>query len=1151
MKKIKGFSKLIAVMIILMLAISMTIGSIGIAFAGQAPNTGDPISEFTVPTSLTYGEDVKFSIGAGVQLTITAPNGKEITKNVDDEYKFDQLGNYTFTWKQGNEEYKKQVLCSLEDEILFRVENSGLGLPMYAAKGLKITNSNATDGVNTFPKATLYKKLSDGTYEDLNAAYDIIVYAPDGVTASETTVASGAEYEFANVGTYVVSYVCKLDGGAKVYSQDYKINVKSSYTNTQLPVLTVNNIPSSLSLNTKVTLPKAEVSTTVSENKNVVVKVTVKVDGNAVKEALVDTKTGYATGTTANDVNFENDFNMSFYPTVLDGQYVIEYQAIDFYGNKSNIIKNTITCVDKTAPQLIKIADDQIPSDWALTVNKAQVGADNKVIKNASGVVQTEATNYGTTIKFPMPEYSDNSGDVVKVKFTIKNSTDSTNSSEVLSITNINARETDGTVAADAKFTKNSVYTEDVEFTDNGFTFDFTKYEGNAKNNNLKTGTYTVTYTATDSKNQSSTKEYTITVSETKEYLANPEVNVEFDEYIYAGNKKVEYTIPTATASDSNDSRLAKVYTISNGTDTLDVESGDVLIINDIDVNGTVIKAAYLKSDTDKYGNLISGATTLDVSATSVLKFNFKATNDVGLFDSEESDVVLLKASDFTGNITATSIDLNDHNYVDGSITDLVGINNDGTYYTGDAINVGGLAISAQTNALRKYTGFEITVLDENGNILSSGLSLETFRPKNSNLIIIKDITFSTNTAGDYKIVVRAFDITGNSQISTIPVEVIASSTGGSGEDVGTNTAATFVSEGTVGKSYTLQNSGSTNKPVHATKKFISRKITNAGQFSLLGDDFTAYTKGTTYFQEVYYEADDFDDATTLGDKYHFTADSSETITMSLQGKMPVYAAKYVANADGSLNIANALKLPLMIGYTSSVNSSDVTLTVKYNSTKVDVHKYNYDEGTSTYTQADKDAKVFDGYYVMANSDGKYSVEYTALVSGLTNGTASYEVLVGDTRSVSFTIAENTTTYVANKSNNLFNFEVMNLDTIYSDSTKMDNVEITKTVKFNGEEVYSVTGTGTTGANKKTESSSDDGYQFTQDGIYTVIYKTVNPVNNLEYTETVYITVNGAATSNPEIPKIITIVVVSLGILILAGALVYIAAFSKKKTNKK
>ena len=96
-----------------------------------------------------------------------------------------------------------------------------------------------------------------------------------------------------------------------------------------------------------------------------------------------------------------------------------------------------------------------------------------------------------------------------------------------------------------------------------------------------------------------------------------------------------------------------------------------------------------------------------------------------------------------------------------------------------------------------------------------------------------------------------------------------------------------------------------------------------------------------------------------------------------------------------------------------------------------------------------------------------------------------------------------------------------------------------------GNEVYSVSDKGTTGANKTTPSK-DETYTFTMTGTYTVEYTATDKAGNSSvYQDTINVSATDRTNAMPL--KVLRTVLIIVGVILIAGVILYFVRFRKVK----
>lgn len=1053
-----------------------------------------------VPTECDYGQKFTVPSVTGTEVTVTAPNGTTATRDQDGKVTATQVGNYTVTYTKSGASYDFNVYVTLDEEYFLKVDNNGADIPSYIAKG----------GSFDLPAASVVYYDENNILRSYPGTVEVKVSDSYG-----NTYDAGDKVENVNNGKMFITYSATLDGG-KVLTQEYTVNVQSTFSDTVAPTLAVSGVSSEYSINNSVKLPTATVSDNFDENVKVEITV-VDPDGNKVKSVDID-EYGYAyqaEGTTYEELKFDNDEAMTFYP-VKTGTYTITYVAYDDAGNKSvsKVFKPTVK--DSSAPKFEDIADYQIPETWGLTVT------------NASG-------NANTDILLPIPTLVDNKDHVpagvegdenlISLYFRI---TDTEYSRNIVEIKNVLA----DSDSDDSKYTSTGTYgTEGQAYsfdkTTGNFTFNFGNYNRTDKSGEAlddKSGSYTVYYRAEDSSGNRSTKTFTIELEDTYTDTEAPTTaEVTVPSYISVADEYIN--IPSPQTADAKDSNLKVDYVlyskVGSTVNSLAVDGGEhadivteggkvKLVINkgktyekSIEIGDTVY---FCVTATDSVGNVKTNSTNSSLTA-------FDDTN----YDTCEAAVKVI-SSETTAGTTLTytgSINLE----VGGSaISDANPIKADST------VNAGGFKVEISNPDMRKYVGFEVSLVDANGN--EQNVTLETYSEVTGGKAVlhVENLTFVPGAAGTHHLNIRIFDVNDNNKVYSYEFEVDPSDTEG-----GVATQATTISSsGSTFVKYNLHNDKIENIPGSTTGDiyYVVRKI-NGGRFSLMGSEFIAKAQGSYAITDGYIKADsngevqnyDYNYVTIYGaydGKY--TIDVTDTVApvIDIQGVFPTYGKKYDKNdADNT-----TVKLPAIVAYSEN-GSAKVEVTVKdKDSSKVDVTK----EADGTYT-------------FKATKDGVYTVTITATRASATPVTMTKSISIGDVIGPEFTVNAPSTRM---KVGDTFSFSSMTL----ASGESNEGVTITKKlIDPSKEEVSSATISGSY-ASYAEKTGSD--ITLDKSGTYEVVYTATDAVGNVttqRYTITVSASGSGSATTFTTLSTVLIIVAVVL----LAGVIVYVVRFRKVK----
>ena len=571
MKKLK---RLLTAVCSLALVVALAVGNMGLvayAVTGGGEDNADFKLDTDIVTSVAYGEQFDVATVDGFTVTVTDPSGKEVEVS-GGKVTADQLGNYMISYTQGDMEYTFKVNSTMGatydltiGEVINGVLYAEADIPSYANVDREYIIPAAYLSITEDGKTTIVRKVE-----------------PQFTGVAVTETANG--YEFDAAGTVFVRYETTVDGGSKVVSKNYEIQVQQNFEDDTAPTMTVTSFPKTAQLNSKLTLPKA----TVTDDYDKVVRVEITVidpDGNAVTSATVDEETGYATAYGEDVLYFDNAGSKTyasegevvmdglyFYPQTK-GDYKVTYKAIDDSGNEADMLEYTIAASDGRAP-VISYSADKVPTNWGWNT-----------VTNIEGQLE------GNTILFGMPEFYDN--DTATADIVVTLTITDPNGRTVVRFDNIN---TDGDVTYTST---NSIFETAPTYTfvhGTGFEFDVKKYvedimEATADNDTtyVVTGNYSVVYTAKDTTgNTASTATYYINMVEDYVDETEPTVTINNAPERVVVRDGLTFTVPTASFYSREDSNLTTSYQLVSGEASIDVESEEVLNIE----GGTSVKGA-------------------------------------------------------------------------------------------------------------------------------------------------------------------------------------------------------------------------------------------------------------------------------------------------------------------------------------------------------------------------------------------------------------------------------------------------------------------------------------------------------------------------------------------------------------------------------
>ncbi len=1096
-----------------------------------------------VQSECDYGDSFTVPVVSGATVTVTKPDGNDIADlGTADGGKYTvkaaYLGNYVVKYTASDMSYSFNVNVTLDKEYFLKVADNGADIPTYIQKGdtfkipdAKVVYYDDNNILNDYPGKI------DLTVSDSYGKND---YKPGDTFAANTN------------GKVYLTYSARLDGesGNKYFNKTFTINVQTKFEDSLAPSITVSGVPSDVSVNRSVTLPKATATDNNDENIKIVIEVT-DPNGNKVRKTDIN-EYGYAYQDKAKldadvkadadkddsavrtypVVEFDNDKAMVFYP-VMEGQHKVSYQAFDDKGNTSTRREFTINVSDLAAPVIREVAEHLIPETWGLTVKKA-----NPVKGGAAVNVED------TTIRFKVPEVVDNKdhayaqgeddADLISLYFRI---TDADNSRTIVEFTNILAPNgEDGKASADATFKGNSTYgakktgesdkdqyEEYVFNKDNDFVFDLSLYNKTDKAGDKAalTGSYTVLFRARDKSNNTSSKTYTITVND--EYVDDAiPTTAEVPVPAYIAENEDSFDVPSPIVADASDSRLYVVYRIysNNGEDLK--ENGRYITVDGGE------KAEFTLENGDRYLYINKGETyEKKLKLGTDMYFYVSATDKVGNF---RSNVV-----DADGNFIDVTADGNEEKYADSEAVvkvitpnanaklDYASEINFGSaeIKTGDTVKAGGFTVTT-TEDMRYYTGFEVSVYDPLGNTLKD-VRLETFSAVSGSdaVIYVKNIEFKASVGGNHYLVVRALNVNGKSVVNAYPFSVTKKTS--SGTD--TSAASSIGTTGEVNKTYKLHNDVIKNIGEQGNNYTVVRKI-SGGVFALIGNEITVKSNVSYYVTDGYMDVSKIngyqsfeDTATQYGKKYSVSVTDSATPVIEVLGVMPTYAPKYDSSKPETL-----ITLPTVVAYTE--NGAAV----------VDIKITDKDSKEITPTENEDGSYSFKG-----EKDGVYTVIYTATYANATPVTAEYKINVGDVVGPEFK-------YVGGTQGRMTigdTFTFGNLELTDANESKTGVTITKKLIDPSKSEVSSATVNGSFNSNWDKKNNGTD-IELNMGGVYEVVYTVTDPVGNsttLRYT----INVTGSGSTSSSSMTVLSTVLIVVAVVLLAGVIVYVVRFRKVK----
>lgn len=1132
MKKIKSIWMRLFVIVI---SVAMMIGCFGgVVLAdstGNAPTQGVSLhTSGHVPSKVALGDS--FSVPAaeaGVTVSVKRPDGVELSAS--ESYLASNLGNYTVTYSNGDVSYTYTINCYEEAEYFIYVDDNGAGIPNYIKLGESFTLPAWSLAMYDEDKNLV--KLTDD--DNVAISWTLTGAARDEVAGETVTMSA--------LGSQIVTLSAQFEGSNKVYSQEFTVIVQSSLEDTKAPTIrNIANMPSSASVNTKVSLPIAVAEDNYDENVLITVKV-VDPNGEAVKEVVVNDN-GYAVEELTENRAFDNDKVTSFYPTKT-GTYVVTYVATDDAGNSSSEHTYKITVSDRTGPVIVDVKDDLIPTVWGL-----------RSVENAEGEV---LTGDDLTIEIPIPEVVDNL-DV----FNLNTAQDawSGNVTMTVEIANPNATvarwsaltpaEIENGVAINATSPSNSTYNKYFKDDVDGVTigvnssdkavlrFNFGDFfDENTTESKTKagvTGNWTITFSFRDAANNggynNSQKVYTINVSDMA-FVDDEAPEVEapaLPDYLIVGGAEDTYTVPSIVVSDDKDSALTEIYRVYSASENqyINVVGGEELSI--VEETG---KYYFENEDGDR------------VELADAIYFAYSATDDAG-------NVTALKDgdADYAINVYAAR-DGFESTGVNFEIVDSVEAGTVNEQIVGD-FTVAGIA-------QREFVGFELTIKNEDG-IALDGVSSYFFFSKVGDVesLNVRNIKFNPANGGEYELNVRILDANGNSYVYAKKFNAVKV------EDsvvVGPQAAATsWGATGTTNKSYMLQRKSFTVSGTSADEYVRVFKI-YGGSFSILGYEFTPKAQGGYTITEFYAKQADalaaanIETVLTKNAVYGMTVTDEDKAIFEVDGVIPTYVEKTNTpeNANRYEDGAYYITDPI-IAYSASRNH-DVTVTYtnpdgnQYTAKKV----YEYvgsDVNAADYSFKEEADYEFHGRFALIlDEDGSYEVT-AKTVDANGSSTKTFTIKVGDIEAAQFVLD---TAAMRATVGDTFSYRTIRDIVLGAGET---NSDITVTYRLvepgsGSSEVSSVS--GSIKLNKLTASNNvytinldDSEYVFEKSGDYTVEITLTDAAGN-KSVQKYTITVSTKTSTTPTSLTMLSTILIIVGILLIAGVVVYLIRFRKHR----
>lgn len=1158
--------------IVLVISVAMMIGCLGgIVFADFSDTSVEYFhAPGNIPSKVILGkEDIVVPKADGGEIEVTDPNGIIITATNPEAvgntftYAASKLGNYTVTYIKNGLRYSYIINCYEEKEYFISVDRNGADVPTYMKE----------NGSFKLPQWFLATNDDDGKVvpvDDSDIEYKWKWGSDSDYTVFDKDTDSDKAISIDGSQNNTLILAASIGNSKKIYSKEYTVITQNNFEDESAPTLrNISNVPSSGSINTKVTLPKATAED--DYDSNVRVEISVKdPDGEPVKQVTLNDQ-GYAIETLEGAVAFDNIDVMEFYPTKI-GTYTVEYTAIDDAGNKTPRPHTyTINVTDRTVPVITEVPDeDTIPNKWGL--------------KSASNGANEDK---GSTLWIPVPNVVDNvdkfdltdaEGSKISLTVEIKNP-----NVTVARFYKLSAQKLSDETSSDLTINKgNSSYgdyfkddADGVKLTqEKGYLAikinfaDFVDKEYIDAHTDLNkkeaavTGDWTVTFQFYDANNNggygNAQKIYTINIEDIDFIDKDAPVieELELPEYLLLGNGNDTFTVPYTYVNDNNDTRLNEEYYIYTLTDESEMDENNKLAVE----GGEELE---IVKDAQKYyfQKEVEGE-QVKFELKDKIYFAFAAIDDVG-------NKTELKTKDDEDNDVDYSLDVFVAQKAFSAGAENVAIKFDTETITENAYGyhtVGEFKVKLE--AQREFIGFELQILDSDGNSLD-GVSSYMFFAKEgeTDYLYVRNIQFRPAKSGEYQVNVRIFDANDNTYAFArkinVEVEDVYSSMGRN------NAAVAWENNASTRKAYNLTRYDFTVKGDKNEYERIYNII--GGRFSILGHSFTPLAQGSydvNYYYAKITDAKEKDFAAAvkaIDDKASgenawleylstdgMTVTDSESTVFELDGNIDSYHA--LISAPSNRNVYEAehfFETPAITAFTGPVTHK---VTVKYTDpdnetkdanpiyefTKDDVTTYSFDE-----TDAEGNKGVFLGRFAFPlDKDGTYTITVSA------NGDSKeYKMKVGDIVPPQFEIIGGTKNVTA-KIDSTFSYRGIKFIDGQQDSKSNVTVEYRLFEPGSSSAESSVSGsmslTDFEKAMKNDMFEPTTSYKFTKTGEYRVEIVLRDNVGN-ESKQMYTISVSATSNETPTSLTMLSTVLIIIGVLLIIGVVVYLIRFRKRK----
>ncbi|MCL2675657.1 MAG: hypothetical protein FWE84_03595 [Firmicutes bacterium] len=1158
MKKLKS-ALLLALAV--MLAVSVNIGSLSVLVRADAGFSG----KFFVGTMVTrVKEGDTFEVPAaadGISRKVVTPAGERASAKAANEnvYTATQLGHYKVTYSEidGDAEYSYNVFCYEDREYYVRVnEKVDDFIPTYLAKG---------DSIKVPVFELVYKNsrgevivVDNGGAQGVQYSEDIARRVGSGDIIAEMS------------GSLSLVFWAKTGADAvKKYTKEYTVLVQDNFEYTAMPVLNTLSMTGTANLNALYTLPIATASDVYEKNVFIEVSV-IGPDGQGGVAPVREYKPndyGYADLTTkGGEVKFNNKDVVSFYP-VHEGRYIVSYVA-HTRGGSSSTHDYDIFCSDKLAPVIRELADDLIPTKWGLTKVSRWDG-------NEDDPGSTDLTDL--SFNLPLPYAVDNVDATDDLKLTI-NLVSPANVTVASWVGDIKDYRAEGGVTVTSAYNTYFVTDhKDCKLKANAdglmkFSFEYLFFSdennsgghANLRDDRQKYGDWTWTYQVRDTKDNGGSgaarRSVVTNLSRTFSDIEPPKVNennLDIPKYVLINNEKDSFTVPVIPLFPDDDTRLTTEYKMSSAAvvaegATVKFDGITCDVINEFDVKGG--ETYNIEKIGDTHYMLIAkdnkdyafALASLDPKVT----FKFWATDDVGnRSETTTIEIDMLYSGSIQQDVKLTESD--DAGAAEGVALDLSGGKQKEKMVLGD--------FAVKNIKYVSYTGVEIFVTDPDGDPVSvsayiynrqvAGKDTED-KADDVYTMCVRDITLTPVKEGVHRINIRVYDISGKTIAFGYSFDV-AKATGGGGI---IETAAKIEKTGLIRTEYELEKAFSVNDL--SVENVIVRYVEGSG-FGLMNNVFTGFTTTTYRIRDYVIEdytdwADDKDtlDNSTVRTAYSVELKNNEKPTIEIHDIVPKFIRDTAKPENAEVYVKDQfINLPVITAFTKFENA-EVEVEVRFKGEKITarkVYEKPNEERTFKAKETIKDEEGveteveyrFTGIFAFpAEREGDYNITVTAKSSS-GNATSTHIIRIGDRTPPSFTVSPPKTAFVGSE----FVRTAPTITAEGNQSTTVTRIEITLKGP-NGANISAVSRSypKLDDLNKDLES----GWNFVDAGKYELTYEITNS-NDIKSVQTFQIEVFKKDGRTPTPPVVLTTVLIVIGVLLLAGVIVYVVRFRTVK----